>query len=201
MMRAGKTDPASQSDGALCRRGALGRLKLMMFGLVGSFLAGLAMRRGLDQRAWAQEGSGPRPEAEVSEMGESVVRSEEEWRRVLTKEEFQVLRKKGTEPAFSGKYHDFKGKGNYICAGCGNELFSSEAKFDSGTGWPSFWAPVSERAIREEPDNSLFMRRVEVLCARCGGHLGHVFQDGPPPTGLRYCINSVALRFVEERGK
>jgi peptide-methionine (R)-S-oxide reductase len=128
-----------------------------------------------------------------------VIRSEEDWRRILTPEQFQVLRKKGTEGPFTGQYDHFKGEGTYECAGCDNELFSSETKFDSGTGWPSFWAPISEHAVRTQPDSSLFMKRTEVLCARCDGHLGHVFDDGPPPTRLRYCMNSVALKFVEKK--
>jgi peptide-methionine (R)-S-oxide reductase len=126
-----------------------------------------------------------------------VSKSEGEWKRTLTPEQFRVLRKKGTEPAFTGKYHDNKKEGLYVCAGCGNELFHSDAKFDSGTGWPSFWTPISEKSVVTQADNSFFMRRTEVLCNRCGGHLGHVFNDGPPPTGLRYCINSLSLDFDE----
>ncbi len=127
---------------------------------------------------------------------EPVERSEQEWRQVLDDEAFRVLRRKGTERAFSGRYWDLKAPGVYRCAGCGIDLFSSESKFDSGTGWPSFSEPVAETNVATEDDNSLFMRRTEVLCARCGGHLGHVFPDGPPPTGQRYCMNSAALKFM-----
>jgi peptide-methionine (R)-S-oxide reductase len=122
-------------------------------------------------------------------------RSEEEWKKVLSPRQYEVLRRKGTEPAFAGKYHDSKEEGLYLCAGCGSPLFDSETKFDSGTGWPSYYRPVSEQAVATAEDKSYGMARTEVLCARCGGHLGHVFPDGPEPTGLRYCINSVSLDF------
>ncbi len=128
---------------------------------------------------------------------EEDARSKEEWRQVLSDEEFRVLRKKGTERAFTGPHLDNKESGVYQCAGCGTDLFMSDAKFDSGTGWPSFFAPVSDANVELEEDRSLFMRRTEVVCRRCGGHLGHVFPDGPRPTGQRYCINGAALRFAE----
>jgi peptide-methionine (R)-S-oxide reductase len=120
-------------------------------------------------------------------------KSEIEWRKRLSREQYHVLREKGTERAFTGKYWKSHQKGVYRCAGCGMPLFSSEAKFDSGTGWPSFWRPLDEKNVGSEADSSMFVQRIEVHCARCGGHLGHVFNDGPPPTGLRYCINSASL--------
>ena len=127
-----------------------------------------------------------------------IQKTEKEWKKKLTKDEFKILRKKGTEPPFSGQYVDSKKYGIYLCAGCDQELFSSKTKFDSGSGWPSFWQPIMEDSIDKKIDKSMGMNRIEVLCSRCGGHLGHVFDDGPPPTGLRFCINSIALRFKDE---
>lgn len=129
-------------------------------------------------------------------MSEKIVKAEDEWKKQLTPEQFHILREKGTEPAGTGKYARHHEHGVYRCAGCGLDLFRSEDKYESGTGWPSFFAPISPDNIATAADNSLFSRRTEVLCRRCGGHLGHVFDDGPKPTGLRYCMNSAALDFA-----
>ena len=132
--------------------------------------------------------------SKLTAMADKIHKTDEEWRRELTPEQYHILREKGTERAFTGEYTDTHTPGTYLCAACGQELFGSDAKFDSHCGWPSYYEPLKQDAVEEHEDLSFGMRRVEVTCSRCGGHLGHVFPDGPQPTGMRYCINSASIK-------
>jgi|SRR5688572_10893061 len=144
--------------------------------------------------------SPPAPSTKATNaMTAKVVKTDEEWKQQLTPEQYKITRKKGTERAFTGPNWNNKEKGTYKCVGCGQELFSSDHKFESGTGWPSYWQPIEPKAVATEEDNTFFMKRTEVLCSRCDAHLGHVFDDGPKPTGLRYCINGHAMTFEKKK--
>lgn len=147
--------------------------------------------------------SGPEfePAPKGERMSDQVVKTDAEWQALLTPEQFEVTRRKGTERAFTGAYWDSKKDGTYQCICCGQPLFDAKTKYESGTGWPSFWQPVNDKNVGLVADNSLFSRRTEVVCSRCDAHLGHVFKDGPMPTGLRYCMNSASLKLVERQGE
>lgn len=172
----------------ITKKRKLNRIQETVPAIVLIFLVGLTCCSKRDRSGEALEG--------YSAMSDKVIKTEGEWKEILTPEQFDVLRKKGTERAYSGEYWDTKTPGIYVCVACSNELFSSEDKYDSGTGWPSFTSPIREDVVYYEEDRSFFMARTEVRCSRCDSHLGHVFDDGPEPTGKRFCMNSICLKLI-----
>jgi peptide-methionine (R)-S-oxide reductase len=167
-------------------------MNYLLLALIVLSLVALGCERSVVNAADKSAASKPATQEDVGR----VEKSNEEWKKILSPQQYEVLREKGTERAFTGAYWDNHEKGTYVCAACGLELFSSDTKFESGTGWPSFWQPLTPARVKEAVDNSHGMVRGEIVCARCGGHLGHVFDDGPKPTGQRYCMNSVSLKFI-----